>query len=200
MDVIVIAVFVTLAPLRRSGSGEPRRTLRVTEKSINRSAAVSTEANKALVRQYITRVFENLDESAVDELTTDDVLMHSIPGAAPGRQPLKDAMTRVRGGLSNVSMRIDELIAEDDIVVARLTAHARQSGEFMGLPPSNKEYTAPEMHQFTIKNGRIAEHWAVVDFMSIMKQLGALPEQKQGKAGAAPAARPVRERRRKAVH
>lgn len=161
---------------------------------------MSTEANKALVRQYITRVFENLDEEAVDELTTDDVLMHSIPGAAPGRQPLKDAMKRVRAGLSNVSMQIDELIAEGDVVVARLTAHARQSGEFMGLPPSNKEYTAPEMHQFTIKGGRIAEHRAVVDFMSIMKQLGALPEQGAGTTRAATGGRPARDRRRKALH
>ena len=161
---------------------------------------MSSEANKSLVRQFITRVFENLDESAVDELTSAGLVMHSVPGGAPGRQTLKDAMNRVRKGLSQVSMRIDELVAEGDLVAAYVTAHARQSGEFMGLPPSNKEYTAPEMHLFTIAEGRIAEHRAVVDFMSIMKQLGALPETGSGKPPATPGGRPARDRRRKAVH
>ena len=161
---------------------------------------MSSEANKALVRQFITRVFENMEEEAVDELTSERLIMHSVPGGAPGRQTLKDAMNRVRKGLSQVSMRIDELVAEDDLVAAHVTAHAVQSGEFMGLPPSNKEYTAPEMHLFTITDGRIAEHRAVVDFMSIMKQLGALPEPGSGKAAAAPGGRPPRDRRRKAVH
>ena len=81
-----------------------------------------------------------------------------------------------------------------------MTAHARQSGEFMGLPPSNREYTAPEMHLFTIRDGRIAEHRAVVDFMSIMKQLGALPGRGSGEPSATTGGRPARDRRRKAVH
>ena len=118
---------------------------------------MSTEENKALVRRFITQVFENLDPSAVDELVTDDFIMHSVPGATPGARTLKDAMERVRKGLSEVSMRLDDVVAEGDSVAVHLTAHARQTGEFMGLPASNKEYTVPEMHLFLVKNGRIAE-------------------------------------------
>ena len=134
---------------------------------------MSAEQNKAVVRQFITRVFENMDASAVDELVTQDFMMHSVPNAQPGTQTLKDAQQRVKAGLSEVHFRIDDLVAEGDKVAARVTVHARQTGEFMGLKPSNKEYSAPEMHLFRLHDGRIREHWAVVDFGSIMKQLGA---------------------------
>lgn len=151
---------------------------------------MSAEENKAVVRRFITQVFENGQVEAVDELVSPDFMMHSGPDARPGPQPLKDAMARVKQGLSQVSMRIDDLVAEGDKVAVRLTAHACQSGEFMGMPPSHRDYTVSEMHLFSVKDGKISEHWAVVDFLSIMKQLGALPEGGQAKPGAA--SRPAR--------
>ena len=159
---------------------------------------MSSEENKAVVRRFITQVFENGQVEAVDELVSPDFMMHSVPDAKPGSQPLKDAMARVKQGLSQVSMRIEDLVVEGDKVAVRLTAHACQSGEFMGMPPSNREYTVAEMHLFTVRDGRIQEHWAVVDFLSIMKQLGALPEGPQAKPGAASRpARPTASRGRK---
>ena len=68
------------------------------------------------------------------------------------------------------------MIAEDDRVAARVTASARQVGEFMGIPPSGRSYTIGEIHIFRVRGGRIAEHWHQADLLGMMRQLGALPE------------------------
>ena len=136
---------------------------------------MSTSDNKAIVRRFIEEVFVQGRPEAVDELVADDFVAHSWGPMPPGRAGLKAAMERVAQGLADVSMRVEEEIAEGDRVVVRLTSHARQVGEFMGMPPSNHEYTIEEIHIFGVRDGRIAEHRHQADFLGMMRQLGALP-------------------------
>jgi predicted ester cyclase len=74
-----------------------------------------------------------------------------------------------------VSFKIEDLIAEEDRVAVRVTAHGRHTGEFIGLAPSGREYTISEMHIFHVRDGKIAEHWRDADMLGLMRQLGALP-------------------------
>jgi steroid delta-isomerase-like uncharacterized protein len=135
------------------------------------------ETNKAVVRRFIDEVFVAGRLDAVDDLVAPDFVPHSWPGTGPGPAELKRAMKRVFAGLSEVSMAIEDMIAEDDRVAVRLTAHAVHTGEFMGMPASGKSYTIPEIHIFRVSDGRIAEHWGQADLLGMMRQLGAMPGQ-----------------------
>jgi steroid delta-isomerase-like uncharacterized protein len=139
------------------------------------SDAMTTEENKAVVRRFIDEVFVKGRFDAVDQLVADDFTPHSWPGVGPGPGPLKEAQKRVGAGLSDVSMKIEDLIAEGDKVVARLTAHAVQTGEFMGMPATGKPYSISETHIFRIKDGRVTEHWLDADMLGMLRQLGAFP-------------------------
>ena len=138
---------------------------------------MGSETSKAVVRRFIDEVFVAGRMEAVDDLVAPDFLPHSWPGTGPGPAELKRAMKRVFAGLSDVSMAIEDMIAEDDRVAVRLTAHAVHTGEFMGMPASGKAYTIPEIHIFRIRDGRIAEHWGQADLLGMMRQLGAMPGQ-----------------------
>jgi steroid delta-isomerase-like uncharacterized protein len=138
-------------------------------------ATYPTESNKIVVRRFVDEVFVAGRLEAVDELVAADFVPHSWPGTGPGRDELKRAMGRVFGGLSDVRMDIEDTIAEGDRVVVRLTAHAVQSGEFMGMAPTGKAYSIPEIHIFRVADGRIAEHWGQADLLGMMRQLGAMP-------------------------
>jgi steroid delta-isomerase-like uncharacterized protein len=133
--------------------------------------------NKAVARRFVDEVFVAGRMESVDGLIAPDFVPHSWPGTGPGPAELKRAMSRVFAGLSDVTMTIEEMIAEGDLVTVRLTAHAVQSGEFMGMPPSGKAYTIPEIHIFRVRDGMIAEHWGQADLLGMMKQLGAMPGQ-----------------------
>ncbi len=129
--------------------------------------------NKATVRRFIAEVFLKGDFTAVDELLADDFVPHTWGKVGGGKDELRAAIKRVSAGLSNPSMTIEDMIAEDDRVAVRLTSHATQTGEFMGMPPSGKSYTIDEIHIFRLRDGKVAEHWHQADFMRMMRQLGA---------------------------
>ena len=133
------------------------------------------EQNKAVVDRFIREVFVEGRPEAVDELVAEDFVPHTWGQMADGRDGLKQAMERVARGLADARMTVEDVIAEDDRVAVRLTSQARQVGEFMGMPPSGREYRIEEIHIFRVRDGRIAEHWHEADFLGMMKQLGALP-------------------------
>lgn len=135
------------------------------------------ETNKAVVRRFVDEVFVAGRMDAVDELVAPDFVPHSWPRTGPGPAELRRAMARVFAGLSDVSMAIEDVIAEGDRVAVRLTAHAVHTGEFMGMPASGKAYTIPEIHLFRVRDGKIAEHWGQADLLGMMRQLGAMPSQ-----------------------
>jgi steroid delta-isomerase-like uncharacterized protein len=135
---------------------------------------LSLEENKAVIRRFIEEVFERGNVDAVDRLVADDFVPHTWPGTTD-RDGLKATMARVANGLADASFTIDDLIAEGDRVVARVTASATQVGEFMGMPPSGKRYTIEEIHVFRVRDGRIVEHWHQFDQTGMMRQLGAMP-------------------------
>jgi steroid delta-isomerase-like uncharacterized protein len=136
---------------------------------------VGIEDNKAVVRRFIDEIFVEGRPESVDELLTDDFVAHTWGTMEPGRDGLKAAIERVSAGLSDVSMTVDDVIAEGDRVAVRLTAAATQSGPLMGMPPSGKRYEIGEIHIFRLLDGRVAEHWHQADFTGMMRQLGAMP-------------------------
>jgi steroid delta-isomerase-like uncharacterized protein len=138
---------------------------------------MSLEDNKALARRFIQEIFLEGRPESVDELLADDFTPHTWGSTGGGKQELVAATKRVSAGLADVSMTIDDVIAEGDRVAVRLTSRATQVGPFMGLPPSGKSYEIGEIHIFRIRDGKVVEHWHQADFLGMMRQLGALPQQ-----------------------
>ena len=86
---------------------------------------------------------------------------------------MRGAIRRTSAGLSGVEMRIEDMIAEGDRVVVRLTSSATQSGPFMGLPASGNRYEIAEIHIFRIRDGQVTEHWHQLDMLGMRRQLEA---------------------------
>src|SRR5207253_11166696 len=118
-------------PAGARAAGRPRRLYRITITS-----GMAVEENRVVVRRFIDEVFVKGNADAVDKLVTADFTPHSWGTMSSGIEPLKQAIARVRAGLSEVSMKIDDMIAEDDKIAVRLTAHGKHQGDFMGLPAS----------------------------------------------------------------
>ena len=130
--------------------------------------------SKVLVRRFIDEVFVKGNADAVDKLVTHDFTPHSWGEMPSGIEPLKNAVKRVHAGLSDVSMKIEDVIAEDEKVAVRLTARGRHVGDFMGVAASGRDYTISETHIFHLRDGKISEHWRDADMLGLMRQLGAM--------------------------
>ena len=80
-------------------------------------------------------------------------------------------LTAFPGGKST----IEDLVAEGDKVVSRLTFRGTQTGDLMGIPPTGKTVTISETIIDRFADGKIVESWRLFDQMGMMQQLGVIP-------------------------
>ena len=120
-------------------------------------------------------MFVHGSHAAVEELVARDATLHGVPGTGDAWVNLRAAIERTSAGLADVEMVVQDLIAEGDLVAARITSSATQVGPFMGLPPTGRRYTIGELHLFRLRDDRIVEHWHQLDAMGLMRQLGVAP-------------------------
>ena len=69
---------------------------------------------------------------------------------------------------------IEDEICEGDKVVARVTMHGHHEGEFLGKPPTGKEYAVQQIHIYRFEDGRVIEHWGCRDDLGQALQLGLI--------------------------
>ena len=75
----------------------------------------------------------------------------------------------------DLHMKIEDQIAEGDMVASRLTVHGTHKGEFMGMPPTGKQITITGTDIVHIKDGKAVERWGNFDDLGMMQQLGVIP-------------------------
>ncbi len=127
------------------------------------------------------RTYELLNAGNIEgfgDLLTDDFVEHEeLPGLAQGKEGVLELFRMYRVAFPDLRMEAEDVIAAGDKAVARVTATATQAGEFMGMPASGK---AVEIQLIDIMRfddaGMVCEHWGVMDMLSMLQQLGALPE------------------------
>ena len=77
------------------------------------------------------------------------------------------------GQFPDLNMRIESIVADEDMVAVRVRSTGTNSGKLNAfLPPSGKRFTSEQSHWFRIENGKLAGHWATRDDLSSMLQLG----------------------------
>lgn len=138
---------------------------------------MSTEENKALVRQMVEAVFNQGNLSRADEFLAPDFIEREElpPGIARGREGVKQLTGMLRSAFPDFKATIDDVVAEGDKVVIRQTWTGTHQGEFMGVPPTGKSVSFQVIDIIRMAGGKGVEHWGVMDSMGLMQQLGAIP-------------------------
>jgi steroid delta-isomerase-like uncharacterized protein len=134
---------------------------------------MSTDGNKRIVNRFINEVLAAGRVETIDELVAPDFVSHTWDMTEAGRDKLKSTTPQMHSRLTDVDMRVDDLVAEDDRVVARMTSSATPTGDFMGAPAAGKRYTIGEIHWFRLQDGQIVEHWHQMDGLGLQRQLSA---------------------------
>lgn len=131
------------------------------------------ESNKQKYKQYVEDFLQKGDESAADLLVSDDVVTHDgMPGQAPGLKGVKETFRILRTAFPDLKADMQDIIAEGDKVVGRFVVSGTHTGNFMGMPASGKQFSYDEIVIVRFKDGKIVEHWAEMDSMGFMQQLG----------------------------
>jgi steroid delta-isomerase-like uncharacterized protein len=127
------------------------------------------------------RAYDLLNTGDVDgfgELLAEDFVEHEeTPGLAPTRDGVVDFFKMYRAAFPDLRMDPEDLLVSGDKVVARVRATGTHQGEFMGIPATGKHIDVQlvDIVRFG-DDGRAREHWGVFDAMTMMQQLGVVPE------------------------
>jgi steroid delta-isomerase-like uncharacterized protein len=144
-----------------------------------RRTPVSLEENKEIIRRW-AEVWNQGNLDAVDEFVSDTYVRHD-PNTPKVRGPEeeKQLMAMYLSAFPDLHFTIEDMIAEGDKVVGRLTARGTHKGELLGIPPTDKQITLTMTETFRLGEGKIAEQWVNMDALGMMQQLGAVSQPRQ---------------------
>ena len=113
----------------------------------------------------------------VDELLAPDYVNHSpaTPDLPTGPDGVKEVVAMFRSGMPDLSVLVEDMIAEDDKVATRYTLEGTHEGELFGVPPTGQQLSIKSISVERVSDGKIREHWRITDSLDMLQQLGVIP-------------------------
>jgi steroid delta-isomerase-like uncharacterized protein len=138
---------------------------------------MSAEANKAVIRRWWAAMNQGQGADVIDEVYAADYVLHdpTQPEPVVGTQGVHEFVAAVSAAFPDLHMIVEDLVAEGDRVVQRLTARGTHQGEFLGVPASGDAVTVWLIVISRIADGKVAEEWQLLDALGLMQQIGAIP-------------------------
>ncbi len=136
---------------------------------------MSTETNKKLVAQLFSAIDAG-DMARVPGFYSGDAKF--TMSGVPGTMDFNGFMQAAGGFFSAFAQArhvIKSQVAEGDRVSTYLEWHAVHTAPFNGIPASHKPVKVKAITNHCIKNGKVTEHIAMFDAISLMQQIGAMP-------------------------
>lgn len=134
---------------------------------------MSITQNKALVRRYYEEMWNRWDFALAEELIGEGIAFRGSLGVTvQGREGFKEYMRTVRRAFPDFHNHVEELIGEDDRVVARLTYTGTHDGELFGIGATGRRVDYTGVAIFRIAKGTIVEAWILGDVHGLKQHLG----------------------------
>ena len=137
--------------------------------------STSPEQNKALMRRFIEEVWNQGDLQAADEIFHPAATSPSAPQLPAGPAGVRMIATMFRSAFPDFHMNIEDMIAEEDIVVARFTQGGTHQGTFMGAAPTGRQVQFTEIGILRVAGGKVVESWYETDMLGLYQQVGLIP-------------------------
>ncbi|HEX2911467.1 MAG TPA: ester cyclase [Chloroflexia bacterium] len=125
---------------------------------------MSIEDNKDLNRRVVEEVLNTGKVELLDEMMTPSVAAH-----------LQRDIPALRQAFPDLHYTIENMVAEGDQVVVRVTMTGTNTGPFQGRPPTGRSARWTGMVLSRCAGGKIVEQWFNLDLFTLMQQLGVIP-------------------------
>ena len=120
----------------------------------------------------------------IDEVFAPDAVIRTpLPLDTTGAAAMKEVFVRLLRAFPDLHVAVEDVIEEGDRLVSRNVVTGTHRGDHAGLPPTGRSVRYDEIFIFRFAEGRIAETWGVVDVLTQLRQLGAVPETRKPPAG-----------------
>ena len=151
-------------------------------------ATQSTKANKRLAERLNELVWNEYKTNVIDEIIAERCVMQVGDREFRGRAGYRAFFDTYTGAFPDLSVQINDLIAEDGVVGTSYTARGQHTGPLMGIGPTGKQVKVQGVNIARYRDGKLVESNNLFNEMNLMQQLGVLPESVSQKAAPRKAA------------
>lgn len=137
---------------------------------------MTLEANKQLCRNYFA-AFLKRDTAWMQRHIAPGFVRHDpgLPFEVRGPEGVATLHDALMPAFPDMQLPLLDFVAEGEKVLVRLKVQATHTGPFGDLAPTGRRVDIDVLDLFQIRDGVLVEHWALLDNLGMMKQLGAIP-------------------------
>ena len=130
------------------------------------------KTNNQIINDFIQIVWREGNLDALKDFWHTDYINYAAPlEMQRGFEALHSYHQSFLDGFSDVEINVREQISEADKIATRIVTKAKHTGEFAGVPATNRTVELQAIRIDRIENGKIAEHWSTADVAGLMQQL-----------------------------
>jgi len=130
-------------------------------------------SNKDIVGLVGNSVFNDHDFGPIDQYIREDYIQHN-PLVGQGREGFREFFQATFAAIPDWRYDLINIAAEGDYVWVYGTYSGTQSGEWLGIPATDKSFSITAVDIFRLQEGQLAEHWDVMDIYGLFTQLGVI--------------------------
>jgi predicted ester cyclase len=130
---------------------------------------MQAEENKKLIRRWIAFADAGF-HGPFNAFIADDYIGH-VGEARMDMAELERAERAFASSFPDMQHSIDDVLAEHDRVVLRVTCRGTHQGEFQGIAPTRRRVEFTGIVIYRVAGHKIAESWGELDFLRLMRQL-----------------------------
>jgi predicted ester cyclase len=136
-----------------------------------------TTENRDICRRFFEEVVSQGDVSLVDGICSLDYRLHATLSGpeAIDREGLKELVASWRSSFPDGTITVEDMVAEGDLVAARMLERGTQLGEFRGISPTGRPVAYGSMTFLRVVDGRITDHWGLLDMPNLLEQIAPTP-------------------------
>jgi steroid delta-isomerase-like uncharacterized protein len=131
------------------------------------------ESNKKILGAFAEAVFVNKDLSAVEQYVSKDYIQHN-PLVNQGSQGFREFFAAWFDSVPDWNYSLKKIVAEGDEVWVYGSYAGTLKKDWLGIPASGQCYVFDAVDVFRLQDGKLVEHWDVLDIYGLFKQLGAI--------------------------
>lgn len=128
--------------------------------------------NKALLHRWFDEVWNKGSVSAIDEMLATNAVVHGLGPDLRGPQGFKPFHSAYRNAFPDVTIRVDDVVAEGNLVAVRWSGTGTHRGEGLGFPATGKRVNFSGTVFARVEQGKLIEGWNIFNQLEMLQQLG----------------------------
>ena len=131
-----------------------------------------------MIKRFYTEVIGDGNLALIDELVSDDFVDHDpLPGQSPAKDGVGYFVNTMRAAFPDLRAKTTEpALVDGNLEAQYVVLTGTHQGELMGVAPTGRSVEFSGVDIIRVDGGKVVEHWGATDTMTLMQQIGAVPE------------------------